>query len=239
MLKCIAIFSALSCSVAFIQHQKVLSRNLRSNHHNSKIKLEMGLLDGLKKIVGVQDKEDAIAMNNEKLIKNYMLKVTKINELEPEIEKLSNDELRGKTDEFRKRIRSGESLDSLLIEAFAVAREASWRVLELRHFDVQLIGGMVLHEGQLAEMATGEGKTLVAILPIYLNAISGDSAFVVTTNDYLARRDGETMGQVYRFLGLTVGVVQSYQKSIERKAAYSCDITYVSNQELGFDFFKR
>ena len=154
-----------------------------------------------------------------------------------------------KTDELRARIQAAcESnkvqrapksiLDALLVEAFAVVREASWRVLRLRHFDVQLIGGMALHDTRLAEMATGEGKTLVALLPIYLNALSGDSAYVVTTNDYLALRDGETMGQVFRFLGMTVGIVQAYQKEPERREAYICDVTYVANQELGFDFLR-
>ena len=143
-----------------------------------------------------------------------------------------------KTEEFRARLKKGATLDDILVEVFAVAREASWRVLNLRHFDVQLIGGMALHDGRLAEMQTGEGKTLVAILPVYLNAISGDSAFVVTTNDYLARRDGETMGQVFRFLGLSVGIIQTYQKEEVRKECYDCDVTYLSNQELGFDFLR-
>ena len=189
-----------------------------------------------------------------------MERVAKINALEEPYELLSNEELRAKTDEFRKRLSSGANLDSLLVEgkktieekisnmsgsfkilvhtAFAVVREASWRVLQLRHFDVQLLGGMALHEGRLAEMATGEGKTLAALLPVYLNALTGRSVFVVTTNDYLARRDGETMGQVYRFLGMTVGVVQTYLKEAQRKQAYDCDITYLSNQELGFDFLR-
>eukprot|EP01041_Mallomonas_annulata_P006005 gene6005-12107_t len=208
------------------------------NSFRTKLTLKMGLFDGLKKIVGVTDTTEALVMENENTLKDYMKIVTKINNLEDSFEKLSNDELQAKTDEFRKRLRSGETLNSLLVEAFAVAREASWRVLKLRHFDVQLVGGMALNDGRLAEMATGEGKTLVAILPTYLNALTGESAFVVTTNDYLARRDGENMGQVFRFLGLTVGVIQSYQKEAERKAAYGCDVTYVSNQELGFDFLR-
>jgi len=167
-----------------------------------------------------------------------MERVEKINALEDPFEKLTNEELKAKTTEFRKRLAAGASLDSILVEAFAVVREASWRVLQLRHFDVQLVGGMALHDGRLAEMATGEGKTLVALLPVYLNALSGRSAFVVTTNDYLARRDGEAMGQVHRFLGLTVGVVQAGLKEGPRKKAYDCDVTYLANQELGFDFLR-
>ena len=198
----------------------------------------MGLLDGLKKIVGAQDPLEALSQENDKQLKAYAQNVEQINRLEDEYEKMSNDQLKSKTEEFRKRLRNGASLDSLLVEAFAVAREASWRVLEMRHFDVQLMGGMALHDGRLAEMATGEGKTLVAVLSVYLNALSGDGAFVVTTSDYLSRRDGETMGQVFRFLGLSVGVVQAYQKEAQRKLAYNCDVTYVSNQELGFDFLR-
>mmetsp|Transcript_19540 Transcript_19540/g.18872 ORF Transcript_19540/g.18872 Transcript_19540/m.18872 type:complete len:1035 (-) Transcript_19540:297-3401(-) len=202
------------------------------------MQLRMGLFDGLKKMVGVVDQGEALVQDNDKTLKVYMQNVEKINAIEDEYEKFSNEQLKAKTEEFRKRLRAGNSLESILVEAFAVAREASWRVLELRHFDVQLIGGMALNDGKLAEMVTGEGKTLVAVLPVYLNALSGDSAFVVTTSDYLARRDGETMGQVFRFLGLTVGVVQSYQKEGQRKDAYNCDVTYVSNQELGFDFLR-
>jgi len=199
--------------------------------------LSMGLLDGIKKMV-VQDPAVALAQENDLALKKYTQTAEKINSIEEDFEKLSNEQLAGKTDEFRKKLKSGATLDSILIEAFAVVREASWRVLELRHYDVQLIGGMALHDGRLSEMATGEGKTLVALLPTYLNALAKEGAFVVTTNDYLARRDGETMGQVLRFLGLTVGVIQSYQKEAERKAAYSCDVTYVANQELGFDFLR-
>lgn len=202
----------------------------------------MGLLDGLMKqaasVTSGGDPVKALTADNEKTLSKLREQVAEINALEEPYEKLSNDELRAKTGEFRKRLGKGETLDSLLVEAFAVAREAAWRVLNLRPFDVQLLGGMAIHEGRLAEMATGEGKTLACVLPVYLNALSGNSAFVVTTNDYLARRDGETMGQVYRFLGMTVGVVQSYQKEAERKEAYASDVTYVSNQELGFDFLR-
>lgn len=202
----------------------------------------MGLLDGLMKqaasVSSGSDPVKALTADNEKTLTKLREQVAEINALEDPYENLSNDELRAKTGEFRKRLAKGETLDSLLVEAFAVAREAAWRVLMLRPFDVQLLGGMAIHEGRLAEMATGEGKTLACVLPVYLNALSGNSAFVVTTNDYLARRDGETMGQVYRFLGMTVGVVQSYQKEAERKEAYASDVTYVSNQELGFDFLR-
>jgi preprotein translocase subunit SecA len=198
----------------------------------------MGIFDGIKKMVGGAPSTELLAQENDKQLKQYMQEVEKINALEGEYEKLSNEELKAKTGEFQQRLKNGASLDSLLVEAFAVVREASWRVLELRHYDVQLIGGMALHDGRLAEMATGEGKTLVALLPVYLNALSSQSAFVVTTNDYLARRDGETMGQVHRFLGLSVGIVQSFHKEQQRKDAYNSDVTYVSNQELGFDFLR-
>jgi hypothetical protein len=156
----------------------------------------MGLLDGLKKIVTGQDPVELLAQENEQTLAAYRTKVEKINGLEDAYEKLSDEQLRARTDEFRRRLASGETLDTLLVEAFAVVREAAWRVLSMRHFDVQLMGGMALHEGRLAEMATGEGKTLVAVLPTYLHALTGKGAFVVTTSDYLSRRDGETMGQV-------------------------------------------
>src|ERR1700691_1729009 len=149
---------------------------------------------------------------NQRLVKQYQKTVTAINALEPQIEQLTDDQLRAKTGEFRQRIASGESLDKLLPEAFAVCREASRRVLKMRHFDVQLIGGMVLHFGKIAEMRTGEGKTLVATLAAYLNALSGQGVHVVTVNDYLARRDAEWMGKLYNFLGLTVGVNLSHME---------------------------
>jgi preprotein translocase subunit SecA len=205
---------------------------------SSSTALRMGLLDGLKKIVTGQDPVELLAQENEQTLAAYRTKVEKINGLEDAYEKLSDEQLRARTDEFRRRLASGETLDTLLVEAFAVVREAAWRVLSMRHFDVQLMGGMALHEGRLAEMATGEGKTLVAVLPTYLHALTGKGAFVVTTSDYLSRRDGETMGQVFRALGLSVGVVQAYQKEPQRRAAYACDVTYVSNQELGFDFLR-
>ena len=199
------------------------------------LSLRMGLLDGL---MGTTDPSAKIAQENDNDLKRYAGLVAQINTLETPYEGLSNDELRNKTAEFRRRLEGGETSSGILVEAFAAAREASWRVLGLRPFDVQLMGGMALHDGHLAEMATGEGKTLACVMPTYLAALTGQSALVVTTNDYLARRDGESMGQVFRFLGLNVGVVQSYQKEELRRQAYSSDVTYVSNQELGFDFLR-
>lgn len=200
--------------------------------------VSVSLFEGFKKLVGGADSKEVVAQDNDKQIKLYLKTVDQINGLEKKYESLSNDELAGKTTEFKNRLQQGESMESILPDAFAVAREASWRVLQMRHFDVQLIGGITLHEGKLAEMATGEGKTVVALLPAYLNALSGNGVYVVTTNDYLAKRDGENIGQVLKFLGLTVGVIQAYQKEAERKQAYNCDITYVANQELGFDFLR-
>ncbi|MGA2346719.1 MAG: preprotein translocase subunit SecA, partial [Candidatus Sulfotelmatobacter sp.] len=213
---------------------------------------------------------------NERVIKSLMPKVLAINALEPEIQKLSDDELRARTDAFRLRIQerlsqvtkspqvepaeaAGEDepdfderkefekreyaalqevLDEILVEAFAVVREASWRVLKMRHFDVQLIGGMVLHQGTISEMKTGEGKTLVATLPVYLNALSGRGVHVVTVNDYLAKRDSEWMGRLYRFLGLTVGVIVHDLDDEQRRAAYAADVTYGTNNEFGFDYLR-
>lgn len=174
----------------------------------------------------------------EKTRSKYQERVDAINALEASLSQLSDDALRDKTAEFKNRIQKGESLDDLLSETFAVVREASKRVLGLRPFDVQLIGGMILHEGQIAEMRTGEGKTLVATLPSYLNALSGKGVHVVTVNDYLARRDSEWVGQVHRFLGLEVGLVQQGLSEKQRKAAYSADVTYVTNSELGFDYLR-
>ncbi len=174
----------------------------------------------------------------EKTRTKYQERVDAINSLEPSLSQLTDEELREKTVEFRNRIKNGESLDDLLNETFAVVREASKRVLGLRPFDVQLIGGMILHEGQIAEMRTGEGKTLVATLPSYLNALSGKGVHVVTVNDYLARRDSEWVGQVHRFLGLDVGLVQQGLNEKQRKSAYNADITYVTNSELGFDYLR-
>ena len=175
---------------------------------------------------------------NDRLIKQYLKIVRTINELEAAISPLSDEELRAKTSEFKQRVANGEKLDQLLPEAFAVVREAGKRVLGMRHFDVQLIGGMVLHEGKIAEMRTGEGKTLMATLPTYLNALSGKGVHIVTVNDYLAKRDAEWMGQIYRFLGLTVGVVLSQMPHEEKQAAYAADITYGTNNEYGFDYLR-
>ena len=171
-------------------------------------------------------------------VKRIMPLVKKIEDLRPEMQKLTDEELRGKTREYKKRLEEGATLDDLLPEAFATVREAAKRVLGMEHFEVQLIGGIVLHQGRIAEMKTGEGKTLVATLPSYLNALEGKGVHVVTVNDYLAKRDAEEMGQVHRFLGLTVGVVLNDMKPEERREAYNCDITYVTNNELGFDYLR-
>ena len=213
---------------------------------------------------------------NERVVKSLMPKVQAINALEPEMRKLTDDELRAKTDDFRRRIQERmsefsrrssatpdtdsadvdldvdqvkqlekeeyealqEVLDELLVEAFAVVREAGRRVLNMRHFDVQLIGGMVQHKGMISEMKTGEGKTLVATLPVYLNALSGRGVHVVTVNDYLAKRDSEWMGKLYRFLGLTVGVIVHDLDDEQRRAAYAADVTYGTNNEFGFDYLR-
>ena len=189
---------------------------------------------------------------NDRLLKQYSANVRKINALEPAIQALSDQELSGKTAEFRERIKSklegvpAESLraaeaailEEILPEAFAVVREAGRRVLNMRHFDVQLLGGMVLHNGKIAEMRTGEGKTLVATLPSYLNALPGHGVHVVTVNDYLASRDAEWMGKVYRFLGLTVGVILSQMPHDQKQANYAADIVYGTNNEFGFDYLR-
>src|SRR5213595_1213048 len=185
----------------------------------------------LAKVVGTQ---------NERELKRLRPLVGEINALEPEIAALSDDQLRAKTVEFRQRLANGETLDDLLHEAFAVVREAGRRVLNMRHFDVQLIGGAVLHHGKIAEMKTGEGKTLVATLPAYLNALGGQGVHVVTVNDYLARRDAEWMGKLYNQLGLSVGCIQSTMEpyGAEKRAAYAADITYGTNNEFGFDYLR-
>lgn len=175
---------------------------------------------------------------NERLLKQYRKKVQQINALEESLSQLSDDELRAKTDYFKSQISEGISLDQILPEAFAVVREAGKRVMGMRHYDTQLIGGMVLHEGKISEMRTGEGKTLVATLPAYLNALSGKGVHVITVNDYLASRDAEWMGQLYGFLGLTTGVVLSGQTSNEKQTAYNADITYGTNNEFGFDYLR-
>jgi len=182
---------------------------------------------------------------NDRLIKSYRPRVEAINALEGELEKLSDIELRARTDEFKRQLADGKSLDDILVPAFATVREAAKRTLGQRHFDVQLVGGMVLHQGKISEMKTGEGKTLVATLPVYLNALTGRGVHVVTVNDYLAKRDAEWMGQIYKFLGLTVGVIRGRDATTgselsddERRAQYGCDVTYGTNNELGFDYLR-
>ena len=175
---------------------------------------------------------------NDRLLKTYQKNVRLINQLEPDLERLSDEALKSKTSEFKERLASGETLDNVLAEAFAVVREASKRVLQMRHFDAQLLGGMALHEGKISEMRTGEGKTLVATLPAYLNALSGSSVHVITVNDYLANRDAQWMGKVFEFLGMTVGVNLSGQDHDQKQSAYGADITYGTNNEFGFDYLR-
>src|SRR5882757_8325648 len=175
---------------------------------------------------------------NERQIKGYRPRVEAINALEPEMKALSDDALRARTVEFRKQLAEGKTLDDILVPAFATVREAAMRVIGQRHFDVQLIGGMILHEGKISEMKTGEGKTLVATLAVYLNALAGTGVHVVTVNDYLATRDSEWMGRIYGFLGLTTGVIMHGLDDEQRKAAYACDVTYATNNELGFDYLR-
>ncbi|MDH3258093.1 MAG: DEAD/DEAH box helicase, partial [Deltaproteobacteria bacterium] len=183
----------------------------------------------LKKFVGTR---------NERELKKIVPLVDRINSHETDMKKLSDGQLAGKSPEFKERIDRGESLDSLLPEAFAVIREVSRRTLNMRHFDVQLVGGVVLHEGIIAEMKTGEGKTLAATLPVYLNALTGLGVHVVTVNDYLAQRDAEWMGPIYHFLGLEVGAIVHGMDDAERKAAYGADVTYGTNNEFGFDYLR-
>ena len=171
-------------------------------------------------------------------VKRIIPIVDKIEALAPEFEKLTDDELKAKTPEFKARLEKGETLDDLLPEAYATVREAATRVLGMRHYRVQLIGGVILHQGRITEMRTGEGKTLVSTLPAYLNALEGKGVHIVTVNDYLAKRDAEWMGQVHEFLGLTVGVILNSMDNDERREAYNCDITYATNNELGFDYLR-
>ncbi|HSY27653.1 MAG TPA: DEAD/DEAH box helicase, partial [Burkholderiaceae bacterium] len=175
---------------------------------------------------------------NQRLLKQYQKTVREINALEPAMERLDDAALQGKTQEFKERIAKGEALDDMLPEAFAVCREASRRVLKMRHFDVQLVGGMVLHFGKIAEMGTGEGKTLMATLPAYLNALSGKGVHVVTVNDYLAQRDADWMGKLYGWLGLSTGVNLSQMEHDAKQIAYAADITYGTNNEFGFDYLR-
>src|SRR5437763_2848735 len=175
---------------------------------------------------------------NDRLLKQYRRTVEQINALEPQLEKLSDEELRAKTPELRERLAQGTSVDDVLPEAFAVVREASRRTMKMRHFDVQLMGGIALHQGKIAEMRTGEGKTLTATLPVYLNALSGKGVHVVTVNDYLANRDAQWMAKLYNFLGLSVGVNLPHMPKEEKQAAYNADITYGTNNEYGFDYLR-
>ena len=176
--------------------------------------------------------------SNDRYVKSIGKIVNQINALEPQIQALSDEELKAQTDKFRRQLDDGASLDDILPEAFATVREASIRVLGMRHFDVQMIGGIVLHRGEISEMRTGEGKTLVGTLATYLNAIAGKGVHVVTVNDYLARRDAEWMGQLYGWLGLTVGVIVPNLNEHQRREAYNSDITYATNNELGFDYLR-
>jgi preprotein translocase subunit SecA len=175
---------------------------------------------------------------NERELKRLQPIVDQINALEPATQALSDEELKAQTAVFKQRIEQGETLDDILPEAFATVREASIRTLEMRHFDAQLIGGIVLHQGKIAEMKTGEGKTLAATLPAYLNALSGKGVHIITVNDYLARRDTEWMGHIYNFLGLSVGTILHGLDDRERKAAYDSDISYGTNNEFGFDYLR-
>ena len=175
---------------------------------------------------------------SDRAIKQIMPVVEEINRLEPKMKEKSDQALKEMTGVFKQRLAEGESLDDLLPEAFAVVREAAWRVLGQRHYDVQLIGGIVLHQGRIAEMKTGEGKTLVSTLPAYLNALTGKGVHLVTVNDYLAKRDSEWMGKIYNFLGLSVGVIVHDMTPAQRQEAYRCDITYATNNELGFDYLR-
>ena len=186
----------------------------------------MGLMD---KIFGTHSQHE---------LKRIYPIVDRIEALEPEMKALSDAELKDKTREFKERLKEGETLDDILPEAYAVVREGAYRSMGMRHYRVQLIGGIILHQGRIAEMRTGEGKTLVSTLPAYLNALEGKGVHVVTVNDYLAKRDAEWMGQVHEFLGLKVGVVLNSMTSEERQEAYKCDITYVTNNELGFDYLR-
>src|SRR5438093_110113 len=183
----------------------------------------------LAKVVGTQ---------NERELKRLRPIVAEVGALEPSVQALSDEQLRGRTAEFRQRLANGETLDEMMAEVFAVVREAGRRVLNMRHFDVQLIGGAVLHKGKIAEMKTGEGKTLVATLPAYLNALEGKGVHVVTVNDYLARRDSEWMGRLYKFLGLSVGVIHHGLDDEQRRTSYGSDITYGTNNEFGFDYLR-
>ena len=176
--------------------------------------------------------------HSDRELKRIMPIADKVMALEETMAGLTDEELRGKTEEFKNRLQKGETLDDLLVEAYAVVREAAYRTIGLKHYKVQIIGGIILHQGRLTEMRTGEGKTLVATLPSYLNALTGEGVHVVTVNDYLAKRDSDWMGQIHRFLGLTVGCILNSMDNDERRQAYACDITYATNNELGFDYLR-
>jgi len=201
----------------------------------------MGVMDKVGDVLkgggGKLDPNAAFTAANNRVVIAYTERVKRINALEDDIEALEDEQLAAKTAEFRARLAAGATEDDLLEEAFAVVREAAWRALELRHYDVQLVGAMALHDGKLAQMGTGEGKTLVATCAVYLNALSGKGAMLVTVNDYLARRDAETMGQVYAFLGLSVGLVQAGMDTAGRKAAYAADVTYAATTNLSGPLF--
>ena len=175
---------------------------------------------------------------SKKEVKKLRKTVDKILDLESKYEDMDDKELAAQTPILKERLANGETLDDILPDAFAVCREASWRVLGMKHFEVQLIGGIVLHQGRIAEMKTGEGKTLVATLPAYLNALTGEGVHIVTVNDYLAKRDSEWMGKIYRFLGLSVGLIVHEKSDAERQEAYNADITYGTNNEMGFDYLR-
>src|SRR5690348_6896395 len=176
--------------------------------------------------------------SNDRRIRAYRPRVDEINALETELEALSDEALRARTDDFKQQLVEGRTLDDILVPAFATVREAARRTLGQRHFDVQMVGGMVLHQGKIAEMKTGEGKTLVATLAVYLNALTGRGVHVVTVNDYLAKRDAEWMGRIYKFLGLSVGCIVHGLEDDERRAQYACDVTYGTNNEFGFDYLR-
>ena len=182
--------------------------------------------------------EKIFGTHSENELKRIYPIVDRIEALEPEMQALSDEELKGKTREFKDRLAEGETLDDILPEAYAAVREAAYRAIGMKHYRVQIIGGIILHQGRIAEMKTGEGKTLVSTLPAYLNALEGKGVNIVTVNDYLAKRDAEWMGKVHEFMGLTVGVVLNSMDNAERRAAYNCDITYVTNNELGFDYLR-
>jgi len=225
--------SGISSRPSFLNQNALLNINTIQQPQSSA--LSMGVVE---EFITSRDSETRKGLNDEYLAK-LQKRVENINKLEPTIEELGDEDMIAKTAEFRERLAKGEDINGpILEEAFAVVREAAWRVIEQRHYDVQLLGGLILHDGRLAEMATGEGKTLVSTLPCYLNALTGAPSFVITVNDYLARRDMEKMGQVHRYLGLSVGLIQAGMTEEERKVAYDSDVVYVTNSELGFDYLR-